>query len=380
MQQLSSEIVKELLAVHELPCISLYQPTHRQHPGRAEDLIRFRNLLTEMERSLRRKYPRCDMQKPLSRLREYERDPVFWNHQYDGLAMFVAPDVFRVLRVLRPVPQLVVVSNTFHLKPLLRIIQSADRFQVLCVSQKRVSLYEGNRYGLAEIELQNVPRSLVEALGEQVTEPHLTVVSAGGPGTPGIRHGRGAKADEVDIDIERYLRAVDRAILERYSGPSGLPLVLAALPQYQAVFRRVSHNPKLLTTGIELHPDRLNADQLREEAAKLFEPWYRSRLSTIVDQYRAARSHQAGSDDVLQVAMAAAHGRVQTALVDADRRIPGRMDATDGKVQFAPPSELATDDLLDDIAERVLATGGAVYVVPTAEMPSATGVAATYRF
>lgn len=52
--------------------------------------------------------------------------------------------------------------------------------------------------------------------------------------TGGIRHGQGDRNEEIDLDIERFFRAVSRAIYEHHSKPSGLPLILAALPEYHA--------------------------------------------------------------------------------------------------------------------------------------------------
>jgi hypothetical protein len=43
-----------------------------------------------------------------------------------------------------------------------------------------------------------------------------------------MHHGHGGKKDEADIDAERFFRAIDRAVLEHHSRPSGLPLMLAA--------------------------------------------------------------------------------------------------------------------------------------------------------
>jgi len=56
MRQITGDRFLELLAAHDSPCISLYQPTHRQHPDNAQDTIRFRNLLGELESLLRDKY------------------------------------------------------------------------------------------------------------------------------------------------------------------------------------------------------------------------------------------------------------------------------------------------------------------------------------
>ena len=117
-----------------------------------------------------------------------------------------------------------VVADSFHIKPLLRILQSADRYQVLSVNRREIKFFEGNRDNLHEIELESgIPRTITEALGEERTEPHHSV------GSFGMRHGHGSRADEIDVDEQRFFRVVDRAILEYDSRPSGMPLILAAL-------------------------------------------------------------------------------------------------------------------------------------------------------
>jgi hypothetical protein len=67
-------------------------------------------------------------------------------------------------------------------------------------------------------------------------------------------------------------------------------------------------------------------------------------------------------------------------LVDADKHIGGRLDPTNGRVEFGDLSRPEFDDLLDDIAEKVMKTGGQVLVMPAAQMPTDSGVAAIYRF
>ena len=115
-----------------------------------------------------------------------------------------------------------VVAYSFHIKPLIRIVQSADRYQVLGLNRREVKLFEGNRDALDEIEpAPGVPRTITDALGEELTEPHLTVASYGmGAAGPAMHHGHGAKKDEVDLDAERFFRAVDRAVLEHHSKSS----------------------------------------------------------------------------------------------------------------------------------------------------------------
>jgi hypothetical protein len=291
--------------------------------------------------------------------------------------------MFRALRLPQTVAELVVVSDTFHVKPLRRFFQSADRYQVLGLSLDKVRLFEGNRRALDEVDLvPGVPRTMTEALGEELTEPHQTVASYGGAGgasTP-ARHGHGGKKDEVDIDADRFFRAIDRAVLEHHSRPSGLPLLLAALPEHHHRFHQVSHNPFLMAEGLTINPDALPIDELRKSAWQVFEPQYQARLATLADEFAVAKSKGLGSEDLAQVAQAAAAGRVATLLIEADRQIAGRLDGATGRVMVAELSNPQVDDLLDDLGELVGKMGGRVLVLPAERMPGLTGLAATYRY
>lgn len=267
-------------------------------------------------------------------------------------------------------PELVVVADSFHIKPLIRIVQSADRYQILCLDRHVALLYEGNRDSLDPVELTKVPATITEALGEELTEPHQTVASygevrsalGGSRGQRAMHHGHGAKKDEVDIDTERFFRVIDRGILEHHSRPSDLPLMLAALSEHQGEFRAISQNPHLLPEGITTNPDALSVEQLRVEVWRKIEPLYLERLAGLVDSYQAAKSRGLGSDDVSEVALAAMG--VGTLLVEADRQLPGRMQPETGEIEFGDLADPDTDDVLDDVAELTLRLKGQVVVVP----------------
>jgi len=378
---LVDEYPADLLLAHEPPCISLYQPTHRHHPENEQDPIRFRNLVKALEESLRQKYPTCEVQPLLEQFRALAIDRDFWNHTLDGLAVLGASGTFLVYRLQRPVAELAIVADSFHTKPLMRIRQSADRYQVLGLSLTEIKLFEGNRDALDEIELAHgVPRTIVEALGEELTDPHQAVASYGGVRGPAMKHGHGAKSDEAGIDAERFFRAVDRAVLEHHSRTSDLPLLLAALPQHHHLFRKVSHNPFLMAEGIDVNPDAQAIDALRESAWRVVEPHYLARLADLIETFGGARSEGLGADDPAQVAEAVVAGRVATLLIEADRQIPGRIDSANGALEFDELKHPEVDDILDDVGELVMDAGGRVVVVPAEQMPTATGIAAIYRY
>ena len=381
MHSLANDYAAGLLTSHEAPCLSLYQPTHRHHPDNLQDPIRYRNLIKSMEESLQQKYTNRHIGPLIEPFQVLADDRDFWNHALDGLAILGAPGLFRVYRVQRPVPEVVIVADSFHIKPLMRILQSADRYQVLGLNRREMKLFEGNRDVLDEIEpADGVTRTITDALGEKLTEsPTLTAFSPSAGG-PAIRHGYGSKQDEVDIDTERFFRAVDRALLEHHSRASGLPLILAALPEHQNLFRRITQNPFLLAGGIDAHPDALPAGSLRERAWRILEPQYLARLAGLVDEFGRTKAQGLGSDELALVAQAAVNGRVATLLVDADRQVSGRIDGGSGQIEYGDPAHPGIDDLLDDLGELVINKGGQIVVVPSERMPTRTGIAAIYRF
>ncbi len=379
MTMLANELPTELPTSDQAPCLSLYQPTHRHHPDNQQDPIRYKNLVKELKQSLEQKYPSREVKPLLKPLEELAQEREFWNHTQDGLAVLRAPGLFRVYKLQRPVHELAVAADTFHTKPLLRIVQSADRYQILGLSLGTVKLFEGNRDALDEIDVEpDVPRTLQDALGDQRTEAHQGVVSHGGGGT--TRFGQGGRSDEMKIDTEKFFRAVDRSILDHHSRPSGLPLMLAALPEHHDLFRRVSQNPFLMSEAIDVHPDSVSIDQLRDRAWRIIEPHYLARLGRLVDEFGQAKPRELAHDDLKQISEAAASGRVSTLLIEANREIPGHINESTGRVESADLSHPEVDDLLDDLGELVLKRGGQVVVVPAERMPTETGAAAIYRY
>jgi hypothetical protein len=387
MSTLDDDFAAGLLDEGEAPCLSLYQPTHRHHPDNKQDPIRYGNLVKELEASLLERLPKDEAMPLLEPFLALADDRAFWNNTLDGLAVLGAKGTFRVYRVQRPVPELAVVADSFHVKPLMRILQSADRYQVLALNRQEAKLFEGNRDALDEVPLhEDVPRTITDALGEELTEQHITVASYGGKGGGGseaatMHHGHGSKESEVDGDAERFFRAVDRAVLEHHSKPSGLPLILAALTEHHHRFHEVTHNPLIVPESIDVHPDALSSiDELRERAWKIMEPRHHARIDALAEEFGSAKANGLGDDDVAGVAKAVVGGRVATLLIEAQRQVPGHIDVATGAIDFEDLEHPEVDDLLDDLGMLALKMGGKVVVVPPERMPTESGIAAIYRY
>lgn len=384
MELLSNTLIQELLAVNDAPCLSIYMPTHRKHPENLQDAIRFKNLMRELKESLLQKYSASETQQHLAPFEGLAADENTWNHTFKGLAVFGAPGMFKLVGTHKSFEPLAIVADSFHTKPLRQYLQSREQFHVLGLTLDNIRLFEGNRHVLTEVELgADTPKTIAEALGAELTDGHSTVASYGGSGgaSAPMHHGHGGKKDEADKDAERFFRAIAENIHTHYSKPTGWPLLLAALTEHQSMFQRVNKNPLLLAHGIEVNPAAVSLDKLAQLAWELMEPEYKSTLATQVAAFAQAQADGKGSDAYKEVAVAAVEGRVELLLVEADRIIPVRItNLVTGNTQQKDMTNPRVDDLLDDMGELVMKLGGEVLVVPAEQMPSATGLAAIFRY
>lgn len=367
----------ELLAEHTPPCISIYQPLHRSAPPAHENPIRFRTLLDRARQQLQKAFPTAQVEPLLARIRfEVDRGD-FWTGPRDGMALFASPDYFQIIELQHAVDEHVEVAGSFHVRPLIRLLQSADRYHVLCFAPNSVRLFEGSRTGLRPIELAGVPTSIFGAVGGMSRNQNVSIAR---DLAAGENYTEDANTGTAPVQIEQFIRAVDQGIWESYSRRERLPVILVADIKYHRMFRDITRNPHLLEQGVRLQPDNLPLERLRDEAWKVFEPQYQQRVTGLIDQFNAARAHNMGSEHLQEVAQAAANGRVSALIVAENAHIPGRLDRTSGQIEAADLSEPDVDDVLDDLAEMVLRMDGQVIAVPPEMMPTDAGLAAIYRY
>jgi len=375
IQSFHAEALQSLLSNGEGPHVSLYLPTHRRHPEWKQDPVRFRALLHQAEELLTTRYKSRDAKAFLEPLRRLEGER-HWEHSLDGLALFRSEGATAAYRLPMPVPEIVVVADTYHTKPLLRFLRSNGRYLVLAVSQNAVTLYEGSPYGAGPVNLHGVPKSLREALG--VPEYDHSVQSSYVQGA--VFHGEGPGKEKRKEELLRFFNAIDRGLHE-YLRDERAPLLLAAVKYYHPIYKEANRYPGLMDIGLEGNYERANADQIHAEAWPQVSRVFEARVDTWLERYRARAGNGLASDRLEEIAVAAVTGRVQCILVAEEESVWGILDRKTGSIETRERQRDTEDaDVLDDIAEEALKRGGEVYVIPRSTMPSQGPIAAIYRF
>ncbi len=363
----------ELAQAGEGTRVSIYLTTHRSGPETLQDPIQLRNLLD-------RAAALGASEDLLAPMRELLGDDDFWQHQGDGLALFAAPGFFRRYRLPVEVAEQVNVSESFRVRPLIPLVSDQDTFRILALSQHAVRLFEADRYRVEELSLDGVPRSIAEALAYDDDTPRLHRTGGGGHNF----HGHGADEEQENTELERFFRAVDHGIHERY-GVTGTPLVLASVGHYQPLFASVSTaHTNVLAEVVEGNPERRSAQELHAAAWEIANRFLES------DGRRAAWKRFGDASgtgltatDLSTVVLSAAVGRVDTAFVAPGPPILGTYEVETSTVRVAGtdgPSDEFRVDLVDDAVLQTLVHGGSVMSVDTTDLPDGCDVAALLRY
>lgn len=358
---------------------SLFLPTHRTGTEMQQDPIRLKNLLREVERQLlaagEREGNIGTMLKPAWDLLG---DTKFWQHQSDGLAVFVSKDHFDYFRVPLPLEELVIVAQRFQLKPLFPLLTGDGHFFILSLSQNGVRFLEATRHGVDEIEVEELPVNLREALNLDDQQRQLQM-HTGNAGGGAMFHGHGPGGEYTKEQLEKYFRQVDSAIC-RFVGNDRAPLVLAGVDYYFPIYRKVSRHPQVLEHGLPGNAESQRPAELHDRAWPIVEQLFsRQRESKLA---RFAKLHGTGqtSTNLAEVLVAAHDGRVETLFVAADRQVWGTFDAEARHSAIEAKSTAQNEDLLDRATLETYLRGGLVFSVPQATLPAGAELAAIYRW
>jgi hypothetical protein len=385
---LGRDELRSLMERHETPCVSIYMPTARAGDQILQNRIRLKNQLEEAERRLVGRGLRAPRAKELLRpSQELVDDELFWQRQSDGLALFLSTDVFYTYRLPLGFDNLVVATDRFHLKPLLSLLSGDGRFYLLALSQDEIRLFQGTRYSVGEVDLEDVPRSLAEALMWEDPERHLqfhtSTRTPGGIGDrPAAFHGQGVGAGDDRKDrVLRYFQQIDEGIGDLLAG-THVPLVLAGVDYLLPIYQEANSYPYLVERAIEGNPEQRSAEKLHREAWGLVQPAFAEARGRAAAQYRqlAGAGSELASCEIEQVVPAAYYERVATLFVALGTQKWGTFNPDTNAVELHETEEPGDQDLLDLAAVHTFLNDGRVYAVEPDEVPDDPSLAAMFRY
>lgn len=383
MRLLGRSELKALLQRPDDASVSIYMPTQRT--GDVEQgSIRLKNLVREAENKLQNVGLRQpDANRLLEQGRALVDDTLFWHHQGDGLAVFMSTDMFRYFRLPYHLDETVVVSNRFHVSPLLPLFATDGIFYVLGLSQNRVRLIQCSRDGAREVTPGTLPNSMADVLQFDEFSENLQFRSGPSQGPAGrgtaMYHGHGEGKDVAKDQIVRFLREVDHGLHEALKDEQ-VPLVLAGVEFLLAQYREVNTYSYLLPDEVDGNPDEMTPAELQSRAWPVVEAYFTRERETALAHFGEGSARGRTLTRVEDVLVAAYDGRVSVLFVGLGVQRWGRFIREDRRIEMHEGYQSGDEDLIDAAVVGALMTGAAVHVIPSSSVPNGEEVAALLRY
>ncbi len=366
MDILSGNELKSLMHQQLGICVSLYMPTIRKGPEIQQNQIRYKNLLRSAEERLLASgdLRPSEIKEMLAPAQELAGDVPFWSSQSDGLALFLSSEWFTFYRLSQPFEELVVVTDRFHVKPLIPVLISDTEFSILAISQNDVRFVRCSLQRVVETGIENLPANLDEALNLDDFEKRLQ------------RH---TGTEDVKAKILQYFQLVDKGLRELLRDHKS-PLIFAGVDYLFPIYKEANTYAHLLDTSISGNPEGLSAERLGELAWPIMERVFTTKKAEAVAQYQQNAGTGLTSENIEEIVRGAFHGRIGTLFVPVGIQRWGTFDPTTDTVRLTSKAKTGNEDLLDLAAMQTILNGGTVYPTKPGEMPNNAPLAAIFRY
>jgi hypothetical protein len=359
--------VERLLTAHGGPCVTIYVATSPITQEAQAARIELKNLAADAIGQLEgEEVERGVVPELREALDELGEDEDFWAEQARSLAIFAAPGMLRTYRLPNRLGNSVEVADRFFIKPLLRTVTFPQAAFVLALAAGSVRLVEvlpdGPPY---TVNVPDLPKDAASAAGK-------SSIADRSPS----RRLQGSEGQKVLL--RQYARKVDQALRGVLAGLE-LPLILAATEPLESIYRSLNTYPHLVDMGIGGNPDGVSDAELAAEARAVLDEVYARELAALRDLFEQRLAQDRASTDLAMVARAATYGVVDTLFVDIDEKIPGYVDPESGAVTPAE-DDASSYGVVDEVARRVLLTGGRVLAVRRSDTPDGGPIAAILRY
>lgn len=250
-----------------------------------------------------------------------------------NIGIFRNDNYLRVVSVPVPVTDGCFVATSFHVKPLLRWLQAECDFHFLAFDHATAHLFRGDSSSFMQI-------SSFQFAGDDQTENGTRLLHW-------LRKHRGSAAPDL------FVMALPDSLVSKLSLDARRNLFSDVVLSFDRPFGRES----LSKTCVEIR-------SIFAQRAK----WH---LQTNLIEFSVAEDESRIAKNIFQISKAVARGEVCKLMIASGTNVFGKIDEKSGSLEIHPYDlDHEDDDVLDDLAQAVIAQGGEVIVADENQMPT----------
>ncbi len=372
---LFGEDILHLLKERGNVCVTIVLPTHKVSADRKIDKFQVEKALDYAQQALKVNYAEKEFTPILKKL-ELLASTIDYNHNLDGLGLYVSPNVELMVHFPFNVEEKIVVANNFEVRDVLYLTQLSKPYLALLASEKQVRLFTGNGTPPKEIIGDDFPM--------EYTETYLYNTPSRGSsnqGNPQMRSFEHDKSTMQAVRFKDFFRAADHH-LSKYM-ILDTPLIIAGPEKVLSWYESVSEFHNHIIGRIQGNFDHAPLADLGTMFTDVVKEEISQHVRSLMNEYRERVGEGRGVAGIQEIWSVACEGRGWKLLVEKDYRLPGFTE--EGKAHFlrlkpdlAPHHTMA--DAVDEVIEEILNKGGEVYFAENGQLAEFGGMILITRY
>jgi hypothetical protein len=362
---MNEQTLRELQTVREYPALSILLPTYYKSPDDLQqNPVRLKKLMRQAIDQLLEKHSKSQIKTLLENL-DAVTETIDFDHPQKGLAIFASNSVAQSYPLSFPVPEQVVIDETFATRYLVHARNRAKRYYLLLLTRDICRLYECHRDQLHEIKGNGFPHKN----GQDGVDTEWT-------GDFGVDSGRYDTRQGME-----FIHQVDESLGAAIAG-NELPLVVAGVQRNLAFFEKTTKHKNRIIGTVEGSYEKTSVPELAKIVWHAAREGFDSKRREVLNQLDhavGAKQFASGIDGVWRMAQ---EGRVATLLVEEDFHYPATVseDGLSIKSTLHNHQSATLPDAVDEVIEAVLKRSGQVVFQEKGALDGHRRIAAITRF
>ncbi|MBD3168845.1 MAG: hypothetical protein GF307_05140 [candidate division Zixibacteria bacterium] len=311
-------------------------------------------------------------------------DRSFWEHQAEGLAVFVEPGNLRYFKLPVKFEEVASVNDKYFIKPLIPFYSPVTDFYLLVISQEKTKLYHGSRFQMERISAGEIIDNIDEFMEYEDPEKQLQF-HTGTADSPGQRsamfHGHGVGGDDTQRKefLLRFMQNINRGVSKMIAG-SNIPLIIAGIEYVIHIYRKANSYPDILEEAIEKNPDDMQMNELHRYAVEITENRSMKDFEETIGRFNQLRGMGKSTSDLSRIVKDSHAGKIDTLLVDPHLEKFGGYNKDDNSVTVHDNKKDGDEDLVDAVFRQTVLHDGNVHVIEPDTLDSGQRIAAILRY
>lgn len=351
-------------------CVTITMPVKQGSRNLKENQNRLKNMVKLAEdKIINYGLDQATADKILKPAHDLVEETNFWLDQEEGLALFLSPDIFKLMQLPLPLEERGIVDKRFFLKPVIPFAESEAQYFVLALARRNTRLLKCTTGGYERIE----PPEHLESYDNYAGTFEFEKSQGAHSGAQGrdVNHGFGVTGDETEkAHLEQFISQLENWVRDQVDD-TGLTLLLAGDPQITGIYKAHNHYSRMSEqTPTQRNVTEYSDGEIHEESLPVILKDIHQDHSREINRYHslAANEPEKTSQNIHEIVPAAKDKRIATLFLAPESNLWGHYNPDNREVKLADTPEGEVGEELTNLAAIEALRNNATVILMTEDM------------